>query len=173
VARRTDRLDLGRLALSPGEGRRLDIEVALDPLELAGERYGANPSSVPARLDVTRTLGGYSLRLRYSATISGPCMRCLEDAHPRFDVDAREVDQPGGGEELESPYVANEELDVHAWARDALALELPAQIVCDEACRGICSICGENLNTADASHHHEAPPDPRWAKLHDFTKANR
>ena len=36
-------------------------------------------------------------------------MRCLEPAEPVFEVDAREVFQPGGGEELGSPYLAEDE----------------------------------------------------------------
>ena len=63
-------------------------------------------------------------------------MRCLEPAEPVFDVDVREVDQPGGGEELSSPYVGgDEELDLARWARDALALELPAQLTCRRGLR--------------------------------------
>ena len=54
-------------------------------------------------------------------------MRCLEEARPAISIDAHEVDQPGGGEDLTSPYVDGQELDVRAWARDALALALPAR----------------------------------------------
>ena len=65
-------------------------------------------------------------------------MRCLEPAAPRFDVDAREVNQPGGGDELSSPYVDDdEELDLAAWARDALALALPARSLPAD-CAGLC-----------------------------------
>ena len=82
------------------------------------------------RLDVSHTTSGWSLRLRFEAALDGPCMRCLEPAGHAVAVDAREIDQPGGGEELDSPYVDGDELDLSGWARDALALALPAQIVC-------------------------------------------
>jgi DUF177 domain-containing protein len=78
------------------------------------------------------------------------------------------VDQPGGGEELSSPYVDGDDLDLKAWARDALALALPVQIVCSEDCLGLCAVCGENLNRAGPEHQHEAEPDPRWAKLREL-----
>ncbi len=166
---RTDSFDLGRLRLTSGEGRRLDLEVALDPLAFGGERYAAQPSTVPVRLDVSRmTSNGYALRLRFEASVSGPCMRCLQAAVPVFAVDAREVDQPGGGEELSSPYVEDEVIDLHAWAKDALALALPAQVVCRDDCAGLCPECGENLNDAGPEHGHERPPDPRWAKLSEL-----
>ena len=95
-------------------------------------------------------------------------MRCLSDAAPAVAVDAREVDQPGGGDELTSPYVEGEVLDLASWARDAFALAMPAQVVCREDCAGLCPQCGENLNEAAPGHTHESAPDPRLAKLREL-----
>jgi uncharacterized protein len=169
MAQNTDILDLGRLGLSSGEARHLDLTVAIDDVALAGQSYAAAPARVPVRVDVARMLGGYHLRMRFSTRLEGPCMRCLDDAARSFAIDAREVDQPGGGsEDLDSPYVDGEELDLHAWARDALVLELPAQILCTADCKGICAVCGENLNGAAPDHGHAKEPDGRWAKLSEL-----
>jgi uncharacterized protein len=166
---RADTFDLGGLHLTAGEGRRLTLNIDVDPFILGGERYPVEPALIPARLDVSRTGGdGYALRLRFEATLMGPCMRCLETAAPTFSVDAREVSQPGGGEELTSPYVDHQVLDLHAWARDALALALPPALLCREDCAGLCAVCGENLNSAGPGHGHEQEPDPRWAKLSEI-----
>jgi uncharacterized protein len=168
MAQRTDSFDLGRLRLSPGEARRLDLHVAIDPFELAGERYDAEPELVDFTLDVTRMTGsGYSLRGRFEARLAGPCQRCVQAAAPSVAVDAREVDQPRSGEELDSPYVDAQQLDVRAWARDALALAMPAQLLCDPDCAGLCPECGENLNHAPG-HRHEPAADARWAKLREL-----
>lgn len=169
MAPRVDTLDLASLHLSSGEGRRLELAFALDPFELGGERYPVEPPLIEARLDISRTTGkGYSLRLRFEASLQGPCMRCLDPAEPLFAVDAREVSQPGEGEELDSPYVENQVLDVLGWAHDALALVLPPALLCQPDCAGLCAICGENLNTAGPDHHHDKGPDPRWAKLSEL-----
>ena len=169
MAQNTEILDLGRFALSAGEARRVELEVPLGELKLAGQSYVATARRIPVVLDVNRMTGGYALRLRYATALSGPCMRCLEDAGRPVEIDVRELDQPGGGsEELTSPYVEGDELDLAAWARDALVLELPTQIVCSADCQGLCPVCGENLNRAEPGHHHEAPPDARWAKLSEI-----
>jgi uncharacterized protein len=165
MPQRTDSFDLAPLGLRSGEGRRLDLHVGIDDFHYGGEPYAVAPAMVPVRLDVSRTTGnGYALRLRFTAALEGPCMRCLEAAEPEFEVDAREVSQPGGGEELSSPYVTDEELALAQWARDALALTLPGQLTCRADCAGLCGQCGANLNE-DPDHRHEAAPDPRWAKL--------
>jgi uncharacterized protein len=64
--------------------------------------------------------------------------------------------------------VVEDVVDVSRWARDALALALPAQLVCREDCAGLCPDCGANLNTAGPEHHHDRAPDPRWAKLSEL-----
>jgi uncharacterized protein len=169
MPQRTDSFELDKLGLRSGEGRRLDLHVALDDFSFGNQRYAVDPSLVPAVLDVSRTThNGYALRLRFSATLAGPCMRCLEPATPTYEVDVREVSQPGGGDELESPYVDEvAELDVHKWARDALVLAIPGQITCRADCAGLCPKCGVNLNE-EPDHAHEAEPDPRWAKLREL-----
>ncbi|HEX2126339.1 MAG TPA: DUF177 domain-containing protein [Thermoleophilaceae bacterium] len=165
MGQRTDMFDIGRLGLSSGEGRRLELEVPVADFDFGGQRYHVPGGAVDATLDVAHTTSGYSLRLRLETALEGPCMRCLENAGRPVAVDAREVDQPGGGEELDSPYLEDDELDVGAWTRDALALALPTQIVCSDDCLGLCSVCGENLNRAGAGHAHEPEPDSRWAPL--------
>ena len=162
----TDIFDLGRLQLHSGEGRRLQLEVALRPLALGGQRYEVPGGRRPVTLDVSHTTSGWSLRLRFDAELAGPCMRCLEPAARTMHIDAREVDQPGGGEELASPYVEGDELNLNAWANDALTLDLDWQILCRVDCAGLCPECGDNLN--ERPHEHEKPVDPRWAKLSEL-----
>ena len=163
-------VDLERLALSSGQARSLDLEIGLDPIELAGQAYSPAGGGTEARLDVSRTTTGYALRLRFSSELTGPCVRCLEDAATELEIDAREIDQPAAeDEELRSPYVSAGELDVGRWANDALVLALPSQPLCRPDCAGLCSVCGESLNDADPeAHRHSEGGDPRMAKLRDL-----
>jgi uncharacterized protein len=167
-----DEFDLGGLRLSVGEGRRIELGVRIDPLVLGGERYEVEPERVPVKLEVSRMTGsGYALRLCFQATLEGSCMRCLKKASPKVEVEAREVDRPGGGEELQSPYVDGETLDLAAWAHDAFALAAPVKVLCKMNCAGLCPVCAVDLNDLDPArpeHHHEQAGDPRWAKLREL-----
>lgn len=167
---RTTTIDLARLSLSSGEGKRLELPVELEPFELGGQTYTANPPAPTARLDVSRPSGGYAFHLRFGAHVEGPCMRCLEEGALDLEVEAREVDQAAtDDEELRSPYVVDDELDIGRWAHDAALLALPTRLLCRPDCAGLCPVCGESLNEADpADHEHEQAVDPRWSALKDL-----
>lgn len=166
-------VNLDRLGLLSGQASRQQKVVELGAIELGGHSYVAIPDPVNVQLDVSRTVAGYALRMRYSCEIDGPCMRCLRPAANRIAIDAREVDQPSLGDEdedtegeLSSPYVTGGELALEAWGRDALVLALPEPFLCDGDCLGLCQICGEPLAGAEpGAHDHETATDPRWAAL--------
>ncbi len=163
-------VDLARLNLAYGEGRRLDLPVRLGALELGGQSYAVEAESVDARIDVSRQSSGYAFRLRFPLHLGGPCMRCLEGAAVDAEVDAREVDQRDtDDEELRSPYVVDDELDLGRWAHDAAALATPTRVLCRPDCAGLCPVCGESLNDADPSaHEHDAGGDSPWSKLDEL-----
>jgi len=163
-------IDLARLSLAHGEGARLDLPVRLEPLELGGQTYAPREDTLETRIDVSRPSHGYAFRLRFPFRVEGPCMRCLEDAAVETEVDAREVDQSDtDDEELRSPYVVDDQLDLGRWAHDAAVLATPARILCRPDCAGLCPVCGESLNDADPEDHkHGAGVDPRWSKLNDL-----
>jgi DUF177 domain-containing protein len=159
-------IDLAQLGLSSGEGRRLVVDVDVGGFQLAGQRY--EPAGrVPVRLDISRAVGGHAFRLAFETEVEGPCMRCLADARVPVVVEAREVHHGGGDdEELTSPYVEGDVLDLGSWAHDALALALPAQLLCRPDCAGLCAICGASLNDADpADHEHLNERGGPFAKL--------
>jgi len=169
MAAETHDFDLAGLRLRAGEGRRLELDVRIAPLLLGSERYAADPERVPVLLDVSRMTGdGYALRLRFDASLVGPCVRCLKEAAASVLVDAREADRPGAGAELESPYVDAQTLNLAAWARDAFLLAAPLKVLCREDCAGLCPVCAADLNEAGPEHHHERAPDPRFAKLREL-----
>ena len=164
------RIDLSALALSSGEGTRLDDSLVPEPLELGRQGY-ATRGPVDYRLQVSRTSSGHAFHLQAHASLYGPCMRCLTDAEVGVDVDAREVDQPGAGDdELVSPYVDGDQLDVGAWLHDALVLAAPAQLLCRPDCAGLCPVCGATLNDADPEDHRHAEPEGPFAGLGELLR---
>lgn len=160
---------LRRLWLRPGEELRDEVTIQLEPFALGGERYLPVPAEVGAELTIARAASGDMFHLRFATRLHGPCMRCLEDAVADASVDAREYHAAAeaAGDELRCEYVVDDQLLLSTWARDAIALELPEQILCQPDCAGLCPVCGKNLNREPHVHEDEAA-DPRWAALHEL-----
>ena len=156
---------LRQVKLRPGEQYRDELEVELSPLNYGGQRYLPVPDKVPAALAITRATTGTVFTLAFTARLFGPCYRCLGDAVLELPIHAREYqDEKPEDEEMTTPYVEGNMLDVSGWARDAIALDLPEKILCRPDCAGLCDVCGKNLN--DEPHtHEEQHGDPRWAAL--------
>jgi uncharacterized protein len=158
--------NLRAVKLRSGEVFEDEVDVQLEPLEFGGQRYLPVPGIVPARLRVTRATTGTVFELGFRARLHGPCYRCLTDTVVDLRVEGREyqANDPQGDEELRTPYLVDEQIDLSAWARDALVLALPPKILCKPDCAGLCPECGRNLN--DEPHEHEPTAgDSRWEAL--------
>jgi uncharacterized protein len=158
--------NLRQVKLRSGEEYRDAIELELEPFELGGQRYLPVPEKVPAELVISKATTGTVFELAFNARLHGPCFRCLGDAVLEIPIAAREYQatNPDGSDELQTPYVVKDQLDLGSWARDALALELPDKILCRDDCAGLCPTCGKNLN--DEPHEHDEEPDTsRWSAL--------
>jgi DUF177 domain-containing protein len=159
-------VDLRTLRLRPGEVRRETYDVEVEPFVLGGQRYESTPGTIPVELELSQPSGASLFDLRLRVHLSGACMRCLGYAEIEREVVAREFHDPDApaADELHSEYVANDQLRLSAWARDAIALELPDQILCRPDCAGLCPVCGKDLNV-EPHEHSERDPDPRWSAL--------
>jgi DUF177 domain-containing protein len=158
--------NLRQVKLRSGEEYRDEVELELEPFELGGERYLPVPGTVPADLRITKATTGTVFQLGFTTRLHGPCYRCLGDAVLEVPIDAREYQatNPEGSDELRTPYLVEDNLDLGAWARDAVALALPDKILCRADCAGLCPVCGKNLNEEPHTHDEETH-DSRWAAL--------
>jgi len=160
--------DLRRVKLRPGEEYRDEVEVELPAFEFGGQRYVTVPERVPAELVITRATTGTAFSLGFGARLHGPCYRCLDDAVLDVSIQAREYQASAPeDEELTTPYLVESRLELSDWARDAVALALPDQILCRPDCAGLCPVCGRNLNT-EPHEHEDEETDSRWAALEEL-----
>jgi DUF177 domain-containing protein len=158
--------NLRQVKLRSGEEYRDEIELELEPFELGGERYLPVPEKVPAELAITKASTGWVYELGFTSRLHGPCYRCLGDAVLELPIAAREYQatNPEDVDELRTPYVRDDKLDLGAWSHDTMALALPDKILCRADCAGLCPMCGKNLNE-EPHEHEEQTSDSRWAAL--------
>jgi uncharacterized protein len=118
------------------------------------------------------------LRGRLSAGLELQCARCLEpvrqDVSRQFELLYRPLGADAGRDELsvtdaeaEIGYYQGEGVLLEDVLREQVLLALPLKTVCREDCKGLCPLCGKNLNQEQCSC--EVPlDDPRWAALKDI-----
>jgi uncharacterized protein len=158
-------LNLRTIKLRSGEQFRDELEIELEPLELGGQSYLPVPQKAPAEVTITRASTGTVFELNYRVRLHGPCYRCLEDATLELPISAREYQATTPeSDEMRTPYLEDDKLDLSGWARDALALALPDKILCKPDCAGLCPFCGKDLN-AEPHEHDEPQADSRWSAL--------
>jgi uncharacterized protein len=158
-------LNFRSLKLRPGEEYRDEHEITLEPLELGGERYLPVPDKVAAAVVVNPVPSGTVFSVGFAVRLHGPCYRCLQDAVLDLEVASREYHATSDtSEEVQSPYVEGDRLDLSTWARDAVSLMLPDKILCRPDCAGLCPVCGADLNR-EPHEHDDSEPDSRWAAL--------
>lgn len=120
---------------------------------------------------------------RRELTISGkgkvvleiPCDRCLEPVRTEFvldftkNVDLNESNEDQTMELDEKNYIDGYNLDVDKLLYNEILIGWPMKILCSESCKGICNVCGQNLNegTCDCE---DTSLDPRMSVIRDVFK---
>lgn len=151
-----DRLD------NPGDS--ISVQGHLDEV---GYRLGEHEFALPQGIDydVALTNAGEGILATgiLKAHVEGTCDRCLDPAE--FDV-AGEVDEyylfhepqedlPDDDEEEGPDYSLvgpNHTIDLTDALSSALIMETPYVVLCKPDCKGLCPVCGANLNHEDCGH---------------------
>jgi uncharacterized protein len=128
---------------------------------------------------VLTNLGEQKLRLEGDVwlTLAIPCDRCLSEVSVPMEISFdREIELNGREDNqdvYDASYIKECELDVDQLLYEEVALRVPMKILCREDCKGICSVCGANLNVRDCGCNRKVE-DPRMASalsaLDDYFK---
>lgn len=123
--------------------------------------------------------GGRKLRVKgtCSLVIEIPCDRCLKPVPVDFDLDFEREVEPGVEGEAsdetdkldENSYIDGYHLDVDRLLYNEILVGWPMKVLCSESCKGICNVCGQNLNegTCDCE---DTGVDPRMSVIRDVFK---
>ena len=104
-----------------------------------------------------------------------PCDRCLEDVKREFELNCvKHVDVGLSDAELteeldESNFIAGYHLDVDKLLFHEILSSWPTKVLCREDCKGLCNVCGQNLNTGSCNCE-DTGLDPRMSVVRDLFK---
>jgi uncharacterized protein len=114
----------------------------------------------------TRTPQGILLQADLEAEINLECVRCLTDFKQPLHVDFTELYAFSQRYATDSGLIMPETgiIDLAPVLREYLLLEIPISPLCRPDCKGLCPVCGNNLNESQC-YHNEDSGDPRLASL--------
>lgn len=155
---------------------RFNVDVAPDEIEFDSNLQQSSKLHAEGSAQlISRALGEIRVQGDLAVTMNAACDRCLETAaisvDRKFDfVYVPATEATSGGEKevdeagIEVGYYDGPGLELNEVLREVVLLAMPMQLVCSEACKGICPACGQNRNQVDCGCHPE-PADDRWSKL--------
>ena len=101
-------------------------------------------------VEVTGTLRNIAGAVLADLTVRGNykslCDRCLDDVVLPLTAKIKTSVTEDMHSTDDSLFIGNGKIDFGMTAYEALSLEIPTQILCKEDCKGLCHICGTNLN---------------------------
>ena len=106
-----------------------------------------------------------------------PCDRCLEPVATVFDLNISRITKGNVTDESEvesedldeANYIDGYTLDVDQLISSEILIGWPTKILCSEDCKGICNVCGQNLNQGTCNCE-DTSLDPRMSVIRDVFK---
>ncbi len=169
------------------EGKVKNISV---PYEQKSFHYMGSDLPIAGKPDISLTLtnigtGSVLVEGSIEIVLIIPCDRCLASVDVPLSVtfaqqvlSPEKVDNASGetsddisfddGQDFMSGY----ELDTDALINNEILINMPVKVLCADDCKGICPVCGHNLNEGDCGCDRFVP-DPRMAAIKDIFNANK
>ena len=124
-------------------------------------------------------VGKAIVHLNTSFTVNMNCDRCLKDIAYPFNLDFQvqvfspdyEADEDDEEQE-EQTYMEGYHLNVDDLIYNEMILDWPMKILCREDCKGICRVCGKDLNEGECGCD-TFVPNPGLAGIKEIFNANK
>ena len=144
--------------------------------------YGFSLSSpVSGRLKIFFSRDNYDTliigEIKYILNMT--CSRCLEKFNQKFNVWIRAFFIHGKErvkikekklfeKELDTFYYKNNEINLDRLIIDSIIVNVPIKPLCKSECKGLCPVCGKNLNEGQCDCTIDAKVDSPFAKLSNY-----
>ncbi len=156
-------------SLTEGQ-QNIEVRLSQEELEIDDPNF---QSKIVVELSIDKEISGIHIKGRVHTKALFACDRCLSDYDLKLDTDFEVMLSYLAQESAEtddSIIPINEktmEVDISQQILDALLLAIPMKKICRKDCKGLCDVCGANLNLETCSCHIPRP-DSRWEPLKQF-----
>lgn len=176
-------MNLSDVFSAEGKIKKTELPYEHDSFFYLGNEY---PVSDKSEISVTLTNIGTGVVLvegEFSITFSIPCDRCLQSVEVPLEITfAHQVVSPDKAEKAgmadeesfdeEQCFMSGYQLDTDALINNEILINMPVKVLCRKDCKGICPVCGKNLNEGECGCD-SFVPDPKMAAIKDIFNANK
>ena len=142
-------------------------EIPVGGIELPESDYYTHPILLDLYIDRLDNI--YRIKVNINTQAKYSCDRCLEEFDSEFSASIEQMYQLGSGtldddDEVEILPADTREINIDKVIQDVFMMSKPIQLLCSESCKGLCAICGINLNEKQCNCNTDHI-DPRLEKL--------
>lgn len=156
------------------KGQPVRLTEDLDPkAAFSGRKDILHYSPVHADLYAKHESGIFQVGGTLMVDVELSCSRCLTHVKQTIELPFQEVfaqkpaDEDGQQLDEDVHLVTEDKVELEPYVMENMVVGLPYSVLCDEACKGLCPVCGVNLNLTACGCKQEKV-DPRFAGLADF-----
>lgn len=144
-------------------GASRTLEFDFGPVQLDGD---LKLEMLKGNSEVSRTPQGLVVTTHLNTVVEAECGRCLKSIALPIQTEFTEMFVFAHKDRGEDEHLLPEDgdIDLGPIAREQFLLEVPINVLCRPDCKGLCAVCGANLNEEDCGHRPD-PIDPRLASL--------
>ena len=146
------KINLKQLFSITGETADIDYEIQKDELDgLKGCNFNS-PVSVKGR--IFNRAGIVYLQFALDFSLLTTCDRCLKELAKDYHFDCEHIVVPSVSDDNNDDYIVadGESIELNEIAVTDLLLQLPTKNLCKDDCKGLCMVCGCNLNESSCEH---------------------
>jgi uncharacterized protein len=128
-------------------------------------------TSILGTARITHTAQGLLVQMRLHGVQRAECVRCLTELLQPLNIDFTELYAFSRNAITDSGLLMPDDgqINLAPLVREYMLLEVPINPICKPDCKGLCPVCGGNLNETQCDHSPE-PADPRLAVLSTLLK---
>jgi len=153
------------------EGAYKEVSMDINPMNLEHEILGiVLTKNIHVEFKLTYMNGYILINGNVSGTYETSCSRCLKSIKDTYNVDVNEKFTVESENLDDESYIYKGHfIDLSLPIIDNILLNFPTIMVCDKDCKGLCPICGNDLNISECSCD-KNETNIRMEKLKDFFK---
>ena len=160
-------LDLSQVLTNDGASLPISAKLDAEDVSINGQDIHFT-LPVDVQGSVKNISGLLYLEIRCKAQFETQCSRCLDPVAAELELEVSERLEKSSTDE-DVLIIDSHELDLDELVIKGFGLELPINYMCSENCKGLCHVCGCNLNHTQCDCEDDYV-DPRLAALKDFLK---